>query len=141
MIKTSPQKIYYFVFFSASYAFLSFWISLSYFGRASYPEIANGFLIGGILVYLFVLIFHKAIINITNKNLEQADKIIKDKRLIIFYTCLIIFCGLGLVSIYLLQKFLIRSANFPSEIFARVNFALNLLSFITSFLLSFFEKK
>jgi len=134
MIKISPQKTYYFFFFSTAYAFLSFWISLTYFAKE------NNFLIGGVLFYLFVIIFHRAIINITNKNQVQVDEMIKNQRLGGFYVRLIIFCILGSVSIYLLQQFLISNVDFPSEIFTRVDWVLNLFSLIISFLLSFSEK-
>jgi hypothetical protein len=101
----------------------------------------NNFFMAGIIFYIFVIIFHRAMVSITNNNQVPTDKIIKNKRVIRFYVNLIIFCALGCVSIYLLQQFLISVVDIPPEIFTRVDWALSLLSSIISFLLSFSEKK
>ena len=133
MLNLSFHRIYIFLFFTGAYAFLSFWISVTYFFNII------PFLIGGIIFYLFVSLFHKAIIRITEKN--QTKEINKDFKINLFFFGLITFCMFYLAGVYFMQWLVINYLDVPSNIFKIVNWSLNILSLSISFLLSFLEKK
>lgn len=133
MLNFSPYRIYFFLFFTGAYTFLSFWISITYFFNII------PFLIGGIIFYLFVSLFHKAIIKLTEKN--QTKKIKNNFKINLLLLGLIIFCIIYIVMVYFMQWLAVNYLNVPTNIFKIVNWGLTFLSLSISFLLSFFEKK
>lgn len=133
MLKLSLHRIYTFYFFTGGYAFLSLWISVTYFFK-EFP-----FLIFGIICYILLTLFHKAIIKITEKN--QTTEIKSSFRIDLFYLRLIIFSIIFLTAVYFMQWLAIYYLDFPSKVFRIVNWGLNFLSISISFLFSFFDKK
>ena len=133
MLNLSLHRIYIFLFFTGAYAFLSFWISVTYFFNIL------PFLIGGIIFYLFVSLFHKAIIKITEKN--QTKEIRNEFKINLFLLGLIVFCLIYLAGVYFMQWLVTNYLDVPSNVFKIVNWALNFFFLFISFLLSFFEKK
>jgi len=135
MLKISPQRIYYFLFFTAVYVFLSFWISVTYFYNL------KPFFIGGLIFYIFVLLFHKAIIEITeNKEINKFNKLVKF-QINLFFIVLIFFCVIYILGVYWMQWLVINYLSFPTSIFKKVNWRLSGISLIASLLLSFLARK
>jgi len=133
MLNVSLHRIYKFLFFTNVYAFLSFWISVTYFFNA--PP----FVIGGVIFYLFVSIFHRGIIKIAEKNQIKETK--NNFKISVFFLGLLVFCIIYLAGVYVIQWLAISKLDVPSDVFKVVNGSLNLLSLFISFTLSFFEKK
>lgn len=135
MLKVSTQKIYYFLFFDAAYAFLSLWISVAYL------ESQKEFFIGGVLFYFVTIIFHRAIINISKRNEAQTNELAKIPKIHFFYFYVILFCVAYIVTTYFFQKLLIDYFNLSPKPFTIVSWALSLFAISVSFVLSFFERK
>jgi len=134
MFKINLQRIYIFLFFNAGYGFLSFWISVTYFYRI------RAFFIGGAISYLFVLLFHRAIIKIMDKN-KIDQKLPPNFKVSLFYAGLILFCALYILGVYIMQRLMIDYLNFPEGIFKEINWVLNITSLLLSSLLSFLDTK
>jgi len=131
MLTINFQRIYYFLFFNVCYSFLVFWITVSYFYKI------NGFLIGGIFAYFLVILFHRAIVNISNANPTPA---FDDKKIKLFFVISIIFCAIGVLGVVLLKEIMISKLNMPREIFQNIDWILEAVSLTISFLLSFINK-
>ncbi len=132
-LNLSLSRMFIFLFFNCIYAFLTFWIGSTLF--LFFP-----FAIVGFFMYLFVLVFHKAVISITEK--FQDSKNIQTKKPVfsIFFVFLILFCLSYLAVVYFLQKNIINNFSVPETVFSAVSWFLTLVSLVISFFFSFVNK-
>ncbi len=133
MFNVSLQRIYLFLFFTGLYGFLSFWITITYFFNIKF------FVIGGIIFYIFISLFHIGITRITARN--ETGKVDLDFKNNVFFIYVISLCIIYIFGVYLLQWAMINYLNVPTTVFRTVNWILNLFSLFISILFSFTEKK
>lgn len=94
-------------------------------------------MIGGIFFYIFVILFHRAIINISNAN---SAPVFNDSKVKLFFIVLIIFCAIGALGLVFLKEIAINKLNIPKDIFQNLGWILEVISLIISFLISFINK-
>lgn len=100
MFEFSLQRIYYYIFFRAAYAFLTFWIGITYAFKI------KALFIEGIIFYIFAALFHKAILKLAQRTKKEGFDRYSEKDKIIskgFFFALIIFSGAYLLIIYWIQ--------------------------------------
>lgn len=121
----SYQKLYYFLFFTAIYGFLSFWISVMYFFEM------KPLLWGGIVFYVIAYGMHKVVTNVE----ESAPDVGK-----MFFIIFGIFAALYIAAVYGMQQLIIAQTDITPVTFRIVNWGLIALSLVLSFISSFGKK-
>lgn len=123
MIAFSYHKLYYFLFFTAVYGFLSFWISIMYFFDM------KPLFWGGIVFYVFAYGMQKVALGVQNDAVPNAGKT--------FFIIFGLFAALYIAAVYGLQQLIITQTDITSDIFRVVNWSLVLFGFALSFISSF----
>jgi hypothetical protein len=125
----STYRFYLFLFFTAAYTFLTFWIGATLF-------YALPFAIGGLAFYVFVVLFHKGIVGIVERNEEKFPK----KAPVGMFVGLIIFVSIYILGVWFMQGLVVKYGGVSSSLFIVVGSVLELISIGISILLSFFRK-
>ncbi|MDD5606702.1 MAG: hypothetical protein PHN37_02460 [Candidatus Pacebacteria bacterium] len=132
MLNIKYFNFLFFLFFNGAYSFLSFWISITYFYEVKW------FFAWGVVLYLFLILFHRGIIKILK---DTRRTINKNLKINLFFIFLILFSIFYLTGTYFIQELVINNFEVSSDVFRIVNSVLVVFSLIISFLFSFFEKK
>lgn len=124
----SLPKLYFFVFFSAVYGFLVFWIATTL--LLFWP-----FALFGLGMYFFVAMMHKRISSLMARTRAEAS--LAGNLLLV---PLIFFCVAYLFGVYQLQAFFSRYFGIPAGVYEIVALGLHALSLGLGAWLSFFQK-
>ena len=124
----TAYRMYLFLFFTACYTFLTFWITVTWF--LAFPLAVFGF-----ALYVFVALFHKGIKGIVSKHEAKMQK----SAPIGFIIGLIVFVLIYIAGVYWMQGLTVEYLGFSEGAFKIVGTVLEFVSIGLGIFLSFFR--
>ena len=135
-LNMSLHRAFLFLFFMCAYTFLNFWIATTLFLSIGI------FAIFGIVMYVFVSVFHLALIRIGARDELAPDqkKAFESKYAFFFFAFLILVSLAYLAGVYWMQGLVVHYLKVPGEMYNAVGLALGIFSLGLSFMLSFIRR-
>lgn len=128
-ISFSFYRLYLFLFFTACYTFLTFWITSTLF--LFFP-----FAILGLIFYVFVVLFHRGVNGIVRRN--EGEKQNNSFHWLILLIVILFTVGY-IFAVYWMQSLMITHFGFSETSFKVVGSVLELISIGLGIFLSFFK--